>query len=190
MVTANVKSFQLAGAELKTCSPGWSACAEARLQECGLPQARAASDSVAFGKPYFSLATIVGGGCSNTRFRSARLAPTWPCRRTLLKLASVRFQREVDCVISAGRVGPRPLSSAILTCCFRPYGSVPVTATSITVDVSRGRWAIRDRNVEIQHITWRHSKVLLGGHVTLSRGNTRMPECHRKLFDWCLAFMG
>jgi hypothetical protein len=32
--------------------------------------------------------------------------------------------------------------------------------------------------------------VLLGGHVTLSRGNTRMPECHRKLFDWCLAFMG
>jgi hypothetical protein len=57
-------------------------------------------------------------------------------------------------------------------------------------DFGRGRWAAWARDVEIQHVAWRHSKMLLGGNVALSCGNARMPESDGKLFDGCVAFMG
>jgi hypothetical protein len=43
-------------------------------------------------------------------------------------------------------------------------------------DFGRGCWAFRARDVEIQQVVWRHSKMLLGGNVALSCGNARMAE--------------
>ena len=56
-------------------------------------------------------------------------------------------------------------------------------ATSLQI----GSWV---RDVEIQHVAWRHSEMLLGGNVALSCGNARMPERYGKLFDGRVAFMG
>src|ERR1039458_8848710 len=61
---------------------------------------------------------------------------------------------------------------------------------SFLADFGRVRGGFCARYVEIQHVAWRHSKMLLGGNIALSCGNARMPERHGKLFDRRVAFMG
>ena len=62
--------------------------------------------------------------------------------------------------------------------------------TSFIVDFGRGRWAFWARDVEIQQVAWRLSKMLLGGNVAFRCGNAGMPKRHGKLFDGSVFLVG
>ena len=64
------------------------------------------------------------------------------------------------------------------------------TARSFLIDVVRAVGALWARDVEIQQVAWRLSKMLLRGNVPFRCGNAGMPKRHGKLFDGCVFLIG